>query len=216
MTIKELLNHDAEFRYQMLDRMKQDCNYYLNNGNRQNKYLWAQDEAEQIKYMKALWNSFPENEKPEWLSYKQICEYKEAFEKYYAVQTDRGIFKVPFHKDVEISHWIYSHTDSRFIKKVTLIQERKIPDMEEKGLKSTMNVKELSTEELTELKQNYYKEKNENVSMDELLSINDLVSDEEVYDYYSDYSFTKEDFYCNENDTEINEELYEPDICDED
>ena len=35
------------FKYMLLDRMKQDCNYYLGNGNRLKKYLWANDEKEQ-------------------------------------------------------------------------------------------------------------------------------------------------------------------------
>lgn len=76
MDINEILNHDAEFRYGMLSRMQADCEYYLGNGNRHVKHLWASDEVKQIEYMKALWNSFPEGEKPEWLSYEKICYYE--------------------------------------------------------------------------------------------------------------------------------------------
>lgn len=65
------------FKYMLLDRMKQDCNYYLGNGNRLKKYLWANDEKEHIENMKALWNSFPDEEKPEWITMEQI----EAYEK---------------------------------------------------------------------------------------------------------------------------------------
>lgn len=65
------------FKFMLLDRMKQDCNFYLGNGNRLKKYLRAGDEAEQIANMKSLWNSFPEDEKPEWLTMEQI----EAYEK---------------------------------------------------------------------------------------------------------------------------------------
>lgn len=65
------------FKLMLLDRMKQDCNFYLGNGNRLKKYLWAGDEAEHIANMKALRNSFPEDEKPEWLTMEQI----EAYEK---------------------------------------------------------------------------------------------------------------------------------------
>lgn len=80
MTINELLAHDEKFRYQMLDRMKTDCEYYLGNGHRHNKFLWANDEAKQIEYMKALWNSFPQDKKPEWLTYEQICKYEKSFQ----------------------------------------------------------------------------------------------------------------------------------------
>lgn len=64
------------FKYMLLDRMKQDCNYYLGNGNRLKKYLWANDEKEHIENMKELWNSFPDEEKPEWLTMEQIETYE--------------------------------------------------------------------------------------------------------------------------------------------
>lgn len=64
------------FKYMLLDRMKQDCNYYLGNGNRLKKYLWANDEKEHIENMKALWNSFPDEEKPEWITMNQIETYE--------------------------------------------------------------------------------------------------------------------------------------------
>lgn len=76
--INEILNHDAKFRYQLLDRMKTDCNYYLGNGNRHDKYLWAGNVTEQIQYMKDLWKSFPDDAKPEWLTWEQICEYEKS------------------------------------------------------------------------------------------------------------------------------------------
>lgn len=63
-------------KYMLLDRMKMDCNYYLGNGSRLKKYLWAGDEKKHIENMKALWNSFPESEKPEWLTMEQIEEYE--------------------------------------------------------------------------------------------------------------------------------------------
>lgn len=66
-----------KYKYALLDRMRQDCKYYLGYGNRNTKCLWAEDEAEHIENMKALWNSFPEDGKPEWLSMEDI----ESFEK---------------------------------------------------------------------------------------------------------------------------------------
>ena len=76
MDIKDLLIQDKQFRYMMLDRMRMDCEYYLGNGNRFAKQLWAGDEVRQMAYMKALWNSFPEDGKPEWLPYEKILEYE--------------------------------------------------------------------------------------------------------------------------------------------
>ena len=74
MGFADILKSEESFRYQMLDRMKMDCEYFLGYGNRCEKYLWGGNVTTQIEYMKALWNSF--TEKPEWLTMEQICEYE--------------------------------------------------------------------------------------------------------------------------------------------
>ena len=76
MDIEQILNADEHFRYQLLDRMRTDCLYYLNCGNRMKKYLWALDEDVHIAYMKAIWNSL--SDKPEWLSFEDICDFERA------------------------------------------------------------------------------------------------------------------------------------------
>lgn len=82
MSIKEeyqiqdwILNSEPKFKYQLLDRLRQDCEYYLDYGNRSPKSLWAEDEEKQIKAMKDIWNSFLEDDKPEWLTMEQIDIY---------------------------------------------------------------------------------------------------------------------------------------------
>lgn len=75
MNFKELLHYPDSFRYELLDRMRSDCEYFLGHGNRQEKYLWGGDVSTHINYMKELWRSF--NEKPEWLTMKQIERYEE-------------------------------------------------------------------------------------------------------------------------------------------
>ena len=57
-----------------------------------------------------------------------------------------------------------------------------------------MSVKELTREQLTQLKEHYYCERNERVSFGELVCINELVSDEEIFEKYGDTIFTEEDF----------------------
>lgn len=76
MLSKDILKGDKKFRYMLLSRMQSDCNYYLGNGRRNAKHLWAENEADHIQNMKDLWNSFPENAKPEWLSMEDIREYE--------------------------------------------------------------------------------------------------------------------------------------------
>lgn len=73
-----ILCSSAKFKYQLLGRMKADCEYYLGYGNRNIKDLWAHDEAEQIHFMLCLWDSFKKDEKPEWLTREQIIEYSRS------------------------------------------------------------------------------------------------------------------------------------------
>lgn len=58
-----------------------------------------------------------------------------------------------------------------------------------------MQVKDLSKNQLEELKQRYYTERNENVSYGELANIDELVTDEEVFEEYKDIDFVEEDFF---------------------
>ena len=71
-----LAKSEPRFRYQLLDRLRQDCNYYFGNGGKNPKNLWAGDETIQIKTMKDIWNSFPDEDKPEWLTWEEILNYE--------------------------------------------------------------------------------------------------------------------------------------------
>lgn len=70
--MEDWTKYEPRFRYMMLDRMRQDCNYYLGYGNRNPDQLWAGNEKDQIENMKALWNTFPDEDKPEWLTWEEI------------------------------------------------------------------------------------------------------------------------------------------------
>lgn len=71
-----LENRDKKFRYQLLSRLQMDCEYYLGHGNRCTKHLWSENETSHIADMKTLWNSFDNDEKPEWLSWADILDYE--------------------------------------------------------------------------------------------------------------------------------------------
>lgn len=60
-----------------------------------------------------------------------------------------------------------------------------------------MTVKELSKNELTELKQRYYTENHKTVYMSELCDIDNLVSDKKIFKEYENVDFVEEDFFCN-------------------
>lgn len=64
-----------------------------------------------------------------------------------------------------------------------------------------MDVKELSREQLVELKQNYLteladKRNGEGVSYGELANADELVTDEEIFLFYAGVDFVSEDFFC--------------------
>lgn len=75
--ISEIKPSQKRFWYMLLDRMRQDCNYYLSNGNRNPDNLYTGHERTQIQKMKDIWNAFPDEDKPEWLSMEEIEEYAE-------------------------------------------------------------------------------------------------------------------------------------------
>ena len=70
-----LNNSDPEFKRSMLGRMESDIKYYTGNGGGYSGHLWAKDEKEQIDLMKALYNTLPEKEKPDWINESKIDEY---------------------------------------------------------------------------------------------------------------------------------------------
>ena len=69
----DMLALSPESKYRLLDRMIQDCDYYL-NGNKHPKHLWSGSVEQHIKDMKTLYNSL--EEKPEWLSMEDIENYE--------------------------------------------------------------------------------------------------------------------------------------------
>lgn len=67
---------DYSFEYQLLDRLKMDCDYFLGYGGRDEKHLWAGSAEAQIAKMRELYDVLPE--KPEWLTEHDIDRYYNA------------------------------------------------------------------------------------------------------------------------------------------
>ena len=68
-------NKDYSFDYQLLDRLRSDCRYYL-DGHRNPDLLWAGSVGEQIKEMRKLYNSFPSDKKPQWITGEDINHFE--------------------------------------------------------------------------------------------------------------------------------------------
>ena len=64
------------FDYMMLSRLKMDCDYFLGYGDRYEAHLWAGNIPGQIAEMKKIWRKFPEEGKPEWLTWEDILDYE--------------------------------------------------------------------------------------------------------------------------------------------
>lgn len=61
---------DRSFCYEMLDRLRSDCEYFLSIGSE--RVLWAKEIEEHICIMQDLYNIFFKWEKPEWISLEEI------------------------------------------------------------------------------------------------------------------------------------------------
>lgn len=74
---KPFIRDSREFDYMMLNRLQMDCDYFLGNGNGCERNLCYGKVNEHCDEMEKLWNSFPDDEKPEWLTMEQIKKYRE-------------------------------------------------------------------------------------------------------------------------------------------
>ena len=74
---KFVLDKPETFRYQMLSRFQMDADYFFGNGAQNPGVLWAGDPVEHANNMIAVWNSFPEDAKPKWMTKEELDEYVE-------------------------------------------------------------------------------------------------------------------------------------------
>lgn len=77
----ELRDYTPE--YQLLDRLRMDCEYFLGAGQHSEKHLWAGNRHAQIAKMRELYEMIPD--KPEWLTPEMINSYEERMAPRYLV-----------------------------------------------------------------------------------------------------------------------------------
>ena len=68
---------EFKFDYMMLNRMQMDCKYYDSAAHFNNSH--ASTIRQTIDRMKEIWNKFPEDLKPEWISLEEIEGYEKKF-----------------------------------------------------------------------------------------------------------------------------------------
>lgn len=69
---KWISTNTDNFRYMLLSRMEQDCEYFLGYGARHEGRLCALNVKAHIHCMKYIHNSFDHDKKPEWLAMEKI------------------------------------------------------------------------------------------------------------------------------------------------
>lgn len=79
---------ENSFKYQMLDRLRMDCDYFLGNGNGYVEHLYYKDIDKQVEEMKKLYNSFSDEEKPKWITLDNIEEYKNKMQNFQKIRYD--------------------------------------------------------------------------------------------------------------------------------
>lgn len=79
--LTETRDYSAE--YQLLDRLRSDCEYFLGAGQRSEKHLWAGNVRSQIAKMRELYDTLPN--KPEWLTQEAIDSYADRMAPPYLV-----------------------------------------------------------------------------------------------------------------------------------
>lgn len=65
-----------KLRRELLGRCVSDCEYFLGGGNRSEKHLWGITAKDHIQFMKDVFNTLSDKDKPEWLSWSKILEYE--------------------------------------------------------------------------------------------------------------------------------------------
>ena len=79
----ETAPRDYTPEYQLLDRLRMDCEYFLGAGQHSEKHLWAGNRHAQIAKMRELYEMIPD--KPEWLTPEMINSYEERMAPRYLV-----------------------------------------------------------------------------------------------------------------------------------
>ena len=95
-------NRNYEFDYMMLSRLVQDCKYFLGNGNRYVGNLWGDTVDDHIAEMKRLYNKFPDDMKPEWLSMEDIENYEKEMKSEKKTEAEEPSDNVSFELNTDL------------------------------------------------------------------------------------------------------------------
>ncbi len=99
--IREITSSPLKGRYSLLSQMQQEMKYFLHNGPIHGYYeghLWSGSFDFQLKCMKALLDSIPEGQKPEWIDMDEIDGYRSKYNMRPPLVDGTYTVNVPLHK----------------------------------------------------------------------------------------------------------------------
>lgn len=205
---------DFIYEYQLLDRLRQDCEYYLGNGNRNTKYLWTGSELKQIEKMRELYDKFPDDLKPEWITLDDINKYEEKMLSKEEIQLN----KINAKNDIKKLDKLYRDIlNTNCEDKEVIKMLEKISDEVSKDIRRIMQKSNISYDEYVELceeskKQNRKEELLFKLGEDKLDSIFELNNIKGIVEILDSYEFTKEEIleqFADEEDIEKAREILE-------
>lgn len=157
---RDLCANKDTFKYQMLSRLQNDCDYFLKAGNRSPSVLWAKNVDDHIKLMRDLYNSFAEEDKPEWITLDKIEEYEKEMkdntleEEFFNLYSDfDSLYGISKYSPKELKEFINSLVDLHRISekdaKIMLDFADKYQKLiDETGYESTVHLKESYSDKL--------------------------------------------------------------------
>ena len=102
-----------KFTFDMLARLKSDCDYYLGHGHASNNALWGKTPYDHCNEMARLLLSIPEEERPLWLTKNDIGLYRMAMD-------------FPDGKTVALHSWAKSELFKKHLNKIPLLRVNNI------------------------------------------------------------------------------------------
>ena len=102
-----------KFTFDMLARLKSDCDYYLGHGHASNNALWGKTPYDHCNEMARLLLSIPEEERPLWLTKNDIRLYRMAMD-------------FPDGKTVALHSWAKSELFKKHLNKIPLLRVNNI------------------------------------------------------------------------------------------
>lgn len=72
IVFESIYENKYEHDYRMLSRYLADCKYFLGAANKSENVLYYKDVTKHLEEMKKLYATFPEEQRPEWLTEKQL------------------------------------------------------------------------------------------------------------------------------------------------